>query len=71
MVLAGKVPLHATVSVGGRGLLARTGASADPMSQDFALMSISGRDTILAVGMVSVEYGGASARWYNEVTDLK
>ena len=64
---------HATVSMGGGGrrLLLRTGVSSDPTSQDVALMSVSGRGPMLAVGMVSVEYGGASARWSNEVNDLK
>ena len=70
-VLAVEVLLHATVSMGGGGLLVRTGASSDPTSQDVALMSVSGRGPMLAVGMVSVEYGGASSRWSNEVTDLK
>ena len=65
MVLAGEVPLHATVSMGGGGLGARTGALADPKLQDVAWMSVSGRGPMLAV------YGGASARWSNEVTDLK
>ena len=71
MVLAGEVPLCATVSMGGGNLEVRTGASADPTSHDVALMSVSVRGPMLAVGMVSVEYGGASARWSNEVTDLK
>ena len=55
----------------GGGLLVRTGASADPTSQDVALMSVSGCGPMLAVDMVSVECGGASARCSNEVTDLK
>ena len=43
MVLAGEVPLRATVSMGGRGgLLLRTGASSDQTSQDVALMSVLG-----------------------------
>ena len=71
MVLAGEVPLCDTVNMVGGGLLVRTGTSSDQMSQDVALMSVLGRGTMLAVGMVSVEYGGASARWSNEVTDLK
>ena len=71
MVLADEVPLCATGSMGGWGLLVSTGASADPELQDVALVSVSGRGLMLAVGMVSVEYGGASARWYNEVTDIK
>ena len=71
MVLAGEVPLRDTVRMGGGGLGVRTGASADLMLQDVAFMSVSGRGTMLAVGMVSMEYGGASARWSNEVTDLK
>ena len=52
-------------------MLVKMGALADPTSQDVALISVSGRGPMLAVGMVSVEYGGASARWSNEVTDLK
>ena len=68
---AGEVPLRATVSMGVGVLLVRTGASADPTPKDVALMSVSGCGSILAVGMVSVEYGGASARWSNKVTDLK
>ena len=43
MELAGDVPLCANVSMGGRGGgLASTGASAEPTSQDVALMSVSG-----------------------------
>ena len=42
MVLAGEVLLHATVSMGGGGLLLRTGALADPTLQDVALMYVSG-----------------------------
>ena len=42
MVLAGEVPLRATVSMGGGGLLVRTGALSDPTSQDVALVSVSG-----------------------------
>ena len=43
MVLAGEVPLHATVSMGGGGgLLLRTGASAATTSQYVALISVSG-----------------------------
>ena len=71
MVLAGEVPLRATVSMGGGWLLVRTGALADPTSQDVTLISVSGRGPMLAVSMVSVEYGGASARWSNEAIDLK
>ena len=71
MVLAGEVPLHATVSMVWGGLLVRTGASSDPTLQDVVLMSVSGRGPMLSVGMVSVEYGGASARWSNEVTNIK
>ena len=71
MVLAGEVLLHATVSMGGGGLLVRTGAWADLTLQDVALMSVSARGPILAVGMVHVEYCGASARWSNEATNLK
>ena len=71
MVLAGEVPLHATVSMVWGGLLVRTGALSDPTLQDVILMSVSGRGPMLFVGMVSVEYGGASARWSNEVTYLK
>ena len=71
MILAGEVPLRATVSMGGEEVIVKTGASADPTSQDVAMMSVSVRGTMLAVGMVSVEYGGASARRSNEVTDLK
>ena len=52
-------------------MLVRTGTSVDLTSQDVALISVSGRGPMLAVGMVSVEYGGASARWSNKVTDLK
>ena len=71
MVLAGEVPLHATVIIGGGGLLLRKGASSDPTSQDVALMSVSGCVPMPAVGMVSVEYGSAFTRWSNEATDLK
>ena len=71
MVLAGEVPLHATLSMGGEGLLLRTGEFANPTSQDVALMSISGRGPMLSVGMVTVEYDGASARCSNEATKLK
>ena len=42
MVLGGEVPLHDTVSIGGRGVLVRTGASNYLRSQDVALMSVSG-----------------------------
>ena len=42
MVLAGEVPLHATVSMGEGGGLLRTGALANPTLQDVALMSVSG-----------------------------
>ena len=52
-------------------LLVRTGASYDPMSQDVALMSVLGSGPMLAVGMVSMEYVGASDRWSNKVTNLK
>ena len=55
----------------GGGLLVRTGESTDPTSQDVLLMSVSGRGPMLSVSMVSVEYGGASDRWSNEVTDIK
>ena len=71
MVLAGEVPLRDTVSMDGGGLLVRAVASADPTLQDVASMSVSGRGPMLAFGMVSVEYCGASARWSNEMTDLK
>ena len=71
MVIAGEVPLRATLSMGGGGLLVRTGTFADPTLQDIALMSVLGRGPMIAVGMVSVEYCGASTRWSNEVTDLK
>ena len=53
------------------GLLVRTGASVDTMLQDVALIPVSGRGPMLAVDMVSVEYGGTSAMWSNEVTNLK
>ena len=43
MVLAGEVPLSATVSMGWGGLLVSTGASAYPTLQDFSLMSVFGR----------------------------
>ena len=52
-------------------MLVRTGALADPTPQDVAFMSVPGCGPMLAIGMVSVEYGGASARWSNEVTNLK
>ena len=42
MVLVGGVPLHATLSMGGRGFLVSTGAFADLMLQDVALMSVLG-----------------------------
>ena len=42
MVIAGEVPLRATVSMGGGILLLRTGASENSMLQDVALMSVSG-----------------------------
>ena len=71
MVLAGEVLLHDTVSMSGGGLLVRIGASADLMLQDVALMSVSVHGPMLDVGMASVEYCGASARWSNEATDLK
>ena len=71
MVLADEVPLRATVSMDGGGLLVRAVESADPTLQDVAVMSVSGRGSMLAVVMVFVEYGGASARWSNEVTELK
>ena len=71
MVLAGVVPMNDTVSMGGEGLIVGTSASADPTSNDVALISVSGRGPMLDVGMVSVEYGGTSARRYNEVTELK
>ena len=72
MVLAGEVLLHATVSMGGGGgLLVRTVALANLTSQDVALISVLGSGPMLAVGMVPLEYGSASARWSNEVTDPK
>ena len=71
MVLADEVPLRATVSIGGGVLLVRMVALADTTSQDIVFMSVSGRGPMLAVGMVSVEYCGASDRWSNEVTELK
>ena len=64
MVLAVEVPLCATVSMGGGELLVRTDALYDPTLQDVALISVLGRGPMLAV------YGGASARWSNEVTNL-
>ena len=63
--------MRAIVSMGRRGLEVRAVILADPTSQDFTLMSVSSRGPMLAVGMVSVEYGSASARWSNEVNDLK
>ena len=42
MELAGEVPLHANLSMGGGGVILRTGASENPKSQDVALMSVSG-----------------------------
>ena len=54
MVLLGEVLLHTTLRMDEGGLGVRTGVSADPMSQDVALMSISGLGPMLAVGMVSV-----------------
>ena len=57
-ILTGEVPMRATVRMGGGGLLVWTVESADPTSQDVALISVSGRGTMLAAGMVSVEYGG-------------
>ena len=71
MVLACEVPMCDTVRMGGEGLLVSTGASADTTLQAVALMSVSGHGPMLSASMVSVEYGGASARWSNEVTDLK
>ena len=71
MVLAGEVPLRATVSMGGGVLLVSTGTLVDLTSQDVALMSVLGCGPMLSVGMVSVECCGASARWSNEVIDLK
>ena len=71
MVLAVEVPLCATVSMGGVILLVRTGALVNLTSQDVALISALGCGTMLSVGMVSVECCGASARWSNEVIDLK
>ena len=56
--------------MGGGGLLS-TVALTDLTFQDVVFMSVSGHVPILAVGMVSVEYGGASARCSNEVTDLR
>ena len=42
MLLAGEVPLRATVSMGGGGLGVSMGALTDPTFQDAALMSVSG-----------------------------
>ena len=71
MVLEGEFPLRATLRMGGGVLIVSTGELINPTLQDVALMSVSGRGPMLAVGMVSVEYGGASSRWYDEVTNLK
>ena len=71
MVLAREVPLHATVSTSTGGLGVRTGASADPTSQDVALMSVSGHSPMLDIRMVSVKYAEASTTWSNQVKDQK
>ena len=71
MVLEGEFPLRATLRMGGGVLIVSTGELINPTLQDVALIPVSGRDTMLAVGMVCVEYDGASARWSNEVTNLK
>ena len=71
MLLSGEVLMHDNMSMGWGGVLVKTGASANPTSQDVLLMSVSGHVPMPAVGMVSVEYGGASARWSNQVTNLK
>ena len=42
MLLAGEVLMHANMSMGGGGLLVKTGSSANQTSQDVALMSVSG-----------------------------